>query len=69
MLHARTTCLLDDVSMLSVCAFLLQVALVGFVAQHAAYPGTGPVQNLVDHIADPYKVFAIARRCLQSQFA
>lgn len=35
---------------------LAMVALVGFVAQHAAYPGTGPVQNLVDHIADPYKV-------------
>ncbi len=35
---------------------LAMVALVGFVFQHLAYPGTGPVQNLLDHVKDPYHV-------------
>jgi len=35
---------------------LAMVALVGFVFQHLAYPGTGPVENLAAHVADPYHV-------------
>lgn len=34
---------------------LAMVALVGFVAQHEA-TGKGPIDNLLDHVADPYHV-------------
>jgi light-harvesting complex I chlorophyll a/b binding protein 5 len=33
---------------------LAMVALLGFIFQAAAYPGKGPVQNLVDHVQAPY---------------
>ena len=29
------------------------MALVGFVVQHIAYPGKGPIDNLVDHVSNP----------------
>lgn len=35
---------------------LAMVALVGFVFQHGAYPGTGPVANLIAHVKDPFHV-------------
>jgi hypothetical protein len=34
---------------------LAMVAFVGFIAQHEA-TGKGPIQNLVDHLANPYAV-------------
>jgi hypothetical protein len=33
---------------------LAMIAFLGFVVQHYAYPGKGPVDNLFDHIAAPY---------------
>jgi hypothetical protein len=39
---------------------LAMLALVGFVFQHLAYPGTGPVENLVAHVADPYHVTCVS---------
>jgi len=38
---------------------LAMVALVGFVFQHNAYPGTGPVANLIAHVKDPYHVTCV----------
>lgn len=38
------------------------LALVGFVFQHLAYPGTGPVENLVAHVKDPYHVTCVPCR-------
>lgn len=35
-------------------ALVSQVALLGFSFQAAAYPGKGPVQNLIDHVQAPY---------------
>ena len=35
---------------------LAMLALVGFVFQHGAYPGTGPVANLLAHVKDPYHI-------------
>ena len=31
---------------------LAMLACLGFAAQHAAWPGKGPIDNLVDHIVD-----------------
>ncbi|XP_024538526.1 chlorophyll a-b binding protein 6, chloroplastic-like [Selaginella moellendorffii] len=33
---------------------LALLAFLGFCAQAAAYPGTGPLQNLATHLADPW---------------
>eukprot|EP00877_Chromochloris_zofingiensis_P005808 jgi/Chrzof1/15228/Cz09g32070.t1_LHC4[v5.2] len=33
---------------------LAMLAFLGFVAQHYARPGTGPIDNLVDHVKDPW---------------
>nr|AYH52937.1 chlorophyll a-b binding protein 6A [Hymenophyllum caudiculatum] len=33
---------------------LALVAFVGFCIQAAAYPGTGPVENLLSHLSDPW---------------
>ena len=35
---------------------LALVAFLGFAVQAAVYPGTGPLQNLIEHIADPLHV-------------
>jgi len=35
---------------------LAMFAFVGFIAQHHAYPGKDPIDNLVDHVADPFHV-------------
>ena len=35
---------------------LAMIAMIGFVSQHVAYPGKGPVDNLIDHIQDPTRV-------------
>lgn len=33
---------------------LAMIAFLGFVVQHYAYPGKGPIDNLFDHIAAPF---------------
>ncbi|GAB4836472.1 Chlorophyll a-b binding protein 6, chloroplastic [Ancistrocladus abbreviatus] len=33
---------------------LAQLAFVGFCVQQSAYPGTGPLENLAAHLADPW---------------
>lgn len=33
---------------------LALLAFVGFVVQQTAYPGTGPLENLATHLADPW---------------
>jgi light-harvesting complex I chlorophyll a/b binding protein 1 len=33
---------------------LAMLAFVGFVVQQSAYPGTGPLENLGSHLADPW---------------
>ena len=33
---------------------LAMVAFLGFALQYHAYPGTGPIANLVSHLADPF---------------
>ncbi|XP_076911035.1 chlorophyll a-b binding protein 6A, chloroplastic-like [Bidens hawaiensis] len=33
---------------------LALLAFVGFVVQQSAYPGTGPLENLATHLADPW---------------
>nr|CAA50763.1 light harvesting complex I chlorophyll binding protein [Pyrobotrys stellata] len=35
---------------------LAMTAMFGFVSQHIAYPGKGPIDNLVDHVSNPTKV-------------
>jgi len=33
---------------------LALLAFVGFCVQQSAYPGTGPLENLATHLADPW---------------
>ena len=36
---------------------VLQVAFLGFIFQHQAYPGKGPVQNLIVRLLPPTHCF------------
>jgi light-harvesting complex I chlorophyll a/b binding protein 5 len=55
---------------------LAMLACVGFVSQHACYPGKGPIDNLFDHMANPGMVCesaidcrCSAEKCRRSVFA